>query len=136
MCHVLPLHLRKDIKVWLHMVRSARSSSHFIQLFPRRSRRARNTRHPSPPMRQMTLTRIAVTGFGQTVDHLQSHILRSILQNPNHRIANGCIELCEIVQTSQIGVAKSTQDGFWISREIEMTTLHLVWKSDEITVIH
>ena len=60
-CHVLPLHLRKDIKVWFHMVRSGRSSSHFIQLFPRRSRRARNTRHPSPPMRQMTLTRIAVT---------------------------------------------------------------------------
>lgn len=60
-CHVLPVHLSKDIKFGSKWYECMWSSSHFIQLFPRRSRRARNTRHPSPPMRKMTPTRIAVT---------------------------------------------------------------------------
>lgn len=60
-CHVLTVHLSKDIKFGSKWYECMWSSSHFIQLFPRRSRRARNTRHPSPPMRKMTPTRIAVT---------------------------------------------------------------------------
>lgn len=55
------VHLSKDIKFGSKWYECMWSSSHFIQLFPRRSRRARNTRHPSPPMRKMTPTRIAVT---------------------------------------------------------------------------